>query len=160
MNKKHGFGSTIGVGYVSIMLIFTVICLTIFAVLSYQAVYSDSRLGSRSEEFDQQYYSADAAAKKLLAELDEAALSAQEGFSFEESFSEAAGELGATAVRVPEGIRADYSVDIGGRRRLDVSVLFYSAPAEERFSIIKWQADVSGGMEEQHPSVWDGGDLM
>ena len=72
--KKRFFGSTVGVGYISMMLIFTVICLTILAVLSFQAVYSNDRVSSRSERFTQEYYDADMAAKRTLAQLDGIAL--------------------------------------------------------------------------------------
>ena len=52
--KKGRSGGTVGVGYISIMLIFTVICLTIFAVLSFQAVYSSDKMTNRSDGFTQQ----------------------------------------------------------------------------------------------------------
>ena len=67
--KKGRSGGTVGVGYISIMLIFTVICLTIFAVLSFQAVYSSDKMTSRSDGFNQQYYTADMEAKKTLSRL-------------------------------------------------------------------------------------------
>ena len=85
--KKGRSGGTVGVGYISIMLIFTVICLTIFAVLSFQAVYSSDKMTNRSDGFTQQYYTADTEAKKTLSRLDGLAAEALDGFSFEEGFS-------------------------------------------------------------------------
>ena len=87
--KKGRSGGTVGVGYISIMLIFTVICLTIFAVLSFQAVYSSDKMTNRSDGFTQQYYTADTEAKKTLSRLDGLAAEALDGFSFEEGFIEA-----------------------------------------------------------------------
>ncbi len=159
--EKKKFGGVIGVGYISIMLIFTVICLTIFAVLSFQAAYSNNQLSSRSEEFTQQYYSADLAAKNTLAELDRIAADAQNEFSFEDSFSEAASELdGISLTLVPEGVRADYSVEINERQMLSASVIFYSDPAEERYRIISWKNTSEEIPTDDHQSVWDGGDLF
>lgn len=161
MEKKGRSGGTVGVGYVSIMLIFTVICLTIFAVLSFQAVYSSDKMSVRGDEFTQQYYTADMEAKKTLSELDGLAAEALKGFSFEDGFMEAlSGIDGVSAARVPGGVQVDYTQKINERQTLAVSIVFYSAPAEERFSITKWnstEAEISG---ESHPSVWDGGDLI
>lgn len=159
--KKGRAGGTVGVGYVSIMLIFTVICLTIFAVLSFQAVFSSDKMSSRGEGFMQQYYTADMAAKKTLAQLDGLAAQAQDGFSFEDSFIEAVSAIeGASAARVPEGVRVDYSQEINERQTLAVSVVFFSAPGEERFDILRWSAVEAEIDSESHPSVWDGGDLV
>ena len=99
--KKGRSGGTVGVGYISIMLIFTVICLTIFAVLSFQAVYSSDKMTNRSDGFTQQYYTADTEAKKTLSRLDGMAAEALDGFSFEEGFIEAVS--GVEGVSVPAG---------------------------------------------------------
>ncbi len=162
MNKgKRFFGSTVGVGYISIMLIFTMICLTILAVLSFQAVYSNDRVSSRSDRFVQEYYNADMSAKKTLAQLDAIALNAAEGFSFAESFIGGADELeGVSTAIVPQGVRADYSVRINDRQTLSVSVVFYSAYTEERYAILLWQSGTDDNLEESRPSVWDGSDLV
>lgn len=162
MNKKRSiFGGTVGVGYISIMLIFTVICLTILAVLSFQAVYSNDRVSELSEQFTQQYYDADMAAKKTLAQLDNIALEALDGFSFEESFVNSAAELdGVQTAVVPGGVRVDYSVGINERQVLSVSVMFYSGPADSRYDILRWQSSTEDIEQDSHPSVWDGGDLV
>ena len=106
--KKGRSGGTVGVGYISIMLIFTVICLTIFAVLSFQAVYSSDKMTNRSDGFTQQYYTADTEAKKTLSRLDGLAAEALDGFSFEEGFIEAvSGVEGVSAARTAGGVRVE-----------------------------------------------------
>ncbi len=160
MDKKPKFGSTVGVGYISIMLIFTVICLTIFAVLSFQAAYSDSSLISRSESFAQQYYTADSRAKEILAELDSAAYEASQEFDFAEAFVQSVSELdGVNAERTLGGVRTDYSVEINDRQSLAVSVLFYSATTDRRYDILSWQNITNDTSDDSHQNVWDGGDL-
>lgn len=160
-SEKKKFGGVIGVGYISIMLIFTVICLTIFAVLSFQAAYSNNQLSGRSEEFTQKYYAADAAAKKTLAELDRIAAEAQNEFSFEDSFSEAASELdGISLTLVPEGVRADYTEEINEQQKLSVSVVFFRNTAGERYRIINWKNTSEEISADDHQNVWDGGDLV
>lgn len=161
MDKKSKFGSTVGVGYVSIMLIFTVICLTIFAVLSFQAAYSDSSLISRSESFTQQYYTADSRAKEILAELDSAALMASQEFDFAESFTEAASGIdGVKTEQTPGGVKAEYSVEITDSQNLMVSVMFYSTPTDGRYRILSWQNAADETPDDSHQNVWDGGDLV
>ncbi len=154
-----------GVGYISIMLIFTVICLTIFAVLSFQAAYSGNRVIGRSEEYSAQYYSADASAKKALSELDLLAEELRGGFSFDEEFSAAAsgisGGFEVTALNVPEGVRTDYSVKINERQSLSVSVVFYRTVLNERYRILSWRSVSSGSVSgDDHPAVWDGEDII
>ena len=157
--KKRFFGSTVGVGYISIMLIFTVICLTILAVLSFQAVYSNDRVSSRSEIFTQEYYDADAAAKSTLAQLDLAAV--QAGFSFEESFMTAAAEIeGVSTAMVPGGVRADYSVRINDRQYLAVSVEFHADSSDGRYDVLEWRSVTRDSTEESSPAVWDGSELV
>ena len=118
--KKGRSGGTVGVGYISIMLIFTVICLTIFAVLSFQAVYSSDKMTNRSDGFTQQYYTADTEAKKTLSRLDGMAAEALDGFSFEEGFIEAvSGVEGVSAARTATGgvLAGDKrAADPGGQR--------------------------------------------
>ena len=159
--KKRFFGSTVGVGYISMMLIFTVICLTILAVLSFQAVYSNDRVSRRSERFTQEYYDADMAAKRTLAQLDGIALECAESFSFEESFISGAEELsGITTARVPGGVRADYSARINDRQRLYVSVVFYGDPAAGRYEVLQWRTVTEDNSSDSTPAVWDGSDLV
>lgn len=157
--KKGRSGGTVGVGYVSVILIFTVICLTIFAVLSFQAVYSGDRVSVRSDVFTQQYYKADLKAKKTLSRLDGIAAESLESFSFTEEFIGAVSEIdGVNAAIAAEGVRVEFSQEINERQTLAVSVLFYSAPEEERFKIEKWKNTEAEFSRESHPSVWDGGD--
>lgn len=159
--KKRFFGSTVGVGYISIMLIFTVICLTILAVLSFQAVYSNDRVSSRSERFTQEYYDADSAARYTLAQLDLTALRAAEGFSFEEGFMSGAANIGGVSTAmVPEGVRADYSVRINDRQYLAVSVVFHADSGNGRYDVLEWRSVTRESTEESHPAVWDGSDLV
>lgn len=163
MSSKKRFegGSTIGVGYISIMLIFTVICLTILAVLGFQAVFSGSRVSERSENFTQEYYTADTAAKRTLAQLDEAALWAQQDFSFDESFiSEAESIGGVTTTMTPDGVQAEYTVEINDRQHLKVIAVFHADSGSGRYNIIEWRSVTSDSAEESTPSVWDGNDIV
>lgn len=145
----------IGVGYVSVMIIFAVICLTIFAVFSFRAASSDDTLNERSGKYLREYYAADIQAKEILAELDECAQYARESESFDREFMNAVADFDdVTISKTENGYSADYSVDVNDRQRISVSVEFNSSG----YDIVRWQNVSSSNIEsEQHANVWTGG---
>lgn len=68
MAKRRG----LGVGSVSLILIFSVLCLTIFALLTLSSARSDTALARRAARSAQEYYAADTEAQLILAQLTEA----------------------------------------------------------------------------------------
>lgn len=62
-------GTTVPVGGVSLLVIFAVLCLTVFAWLGLSSVLAEGRLCKASAEAVEKYYEADYAAEKILAEL-------------------------------------------------------------------------------------------
>ncbi len=157
MNKKNGAG--LGIGYVSIMIIFAVICLTIFAVLSFQSAYSNSALTEKSTKYLTEYYSADEASQRILAELDGAALNAGDGIDFKGAFMDGAKNIaGVKLSDAPDGIRADITTVINERQSLVITAVFYPAPkGEKRFEIKKRAVAVTDPKTDGNPlGVWDG----
>lgn len=156
MDKKNGFkGAGLGVGYVSVMIIFAIICLTIFAVLSFRAASSNDAFNERSGEYLKQYYAADSLAKEKLARLNDIAYKAAKSDFFEDSFEMSAGEIeGVSLSKSPRGCEAKYSVVINDRQELVVIVDFSAAGG---YNIIRWQSRVISSEEsDSHPNVWDG----
>ena len=157
MDKKKKVNvAGMGVGYVSVMLIFAVICLTVFAVLSFSAANANDGFNVRSGEYLKEYYAADSAAKSQLAELDGIAKTAAESGFFEEEFETAAGALdGITLKRIMNGYSAVWTEKINDRQELSVEVSFTSDGGCE---ITRWQSRTipSGDSSESHLSVWDG----
>lgn len=154
MDKKSGFrGSGMGVGYVSVMVIFVTVCLMLFAVLSLRAASSNDAFNVRSGQYLKQYYAADSEAKRILAELDEIAKFAAEGDYFAEDFEMSAGE-GIEVSEADGGCSARYSVKIDSRRELLCEVVFFE---KGRFDIVRWQsAAIYGDEDDSHLNVWDG----
>lgn len=156
MNKnKHTKKIGVGVGYVSVMLIFAVICLTIFAVLSLKAAISDNSFNERSGEFLKQYYAADTAAKETLSKLHDCAFEAKSSELFEETFEEIAqGIEGVSLKQTPVGFSASYSAAINERQILAVTVLFDN---NGNYTIEQWQSqDVPQEDNDSHLGVWNG----
>ncbi len=144
-----------GVGYVSVMLIFAVICLTIFAVMSFKAAMSTDTFNNRSGEFLKQYYAADSKAKETLSKLNDSMQAARGSMFFEEEFEEAAKALDGVSVKQsPDGFLASYDVPINDRQVLAVEIRFDN---DGKYTIRQWQSrDVGFDDTESHLGVWDG----
>ena len=68
MNKKERF-SPPAVGGVSLLVVFAVLCLTIFDLLGLATVQADRRLADASAKAVADYYAADSEAQEILARL-------------------------------------------------------------------------------------------
>ncbi len=145
--------ANLGVGYTSIMIIFALVCLVIFAVLSLKAAASDESLNKRSGEYLKEYYAADNSAKQKLCELDELAFRARSSEFFEDTFRELAENNDYTTRIVRDGCAVDYSVPINERQELMVSVIFETTG---EYKIIRWQCRTSSSDKDDHLNVWDG----
>lgn len=69
MNKEKNKFRFPVMGVSSLLIIFAVLCLTIFAILSISTVSADARLGDKAAESVAAYYAADGQAEKVLAQL-------------------------------------------------------------------------------------------
>lgn len=144
-----------GVGYVSVMLVFAVICLTIFAVLSFKAAMSTDSFNERSGEFIRQYYAADTSAKKTLSQLNDCAYDAKNSGFFEDAFADSAQDIeGVTVMPVQRGFSVSYAVTINERQELLVNVIFdYNG----EYTIEQWQSrEIYEENSDSHLGVWDG----
>lgn len=65
MRKRKG----LGVGSVSLVLIFSVLCLTIFALLTLSTARSDAALAERAAQTAKDYYAADTEGQFVCAKL-------------------------------------------------------------------------------------------
>ena len=156
MSKKNEAQNVgMGVGYVSVMLIFAVICLTIFAVLSFKAAISTDSFNERSGEFMRQYYAADTAAKETLSKLNDCAFEAKKSGFFEDLFMENAQKIeGVTVKQNQKGYSASYTVSINDRQELLVNIIFNE---NGEYEITQWKRrNVPEENSDSHLGVWDG----
>ena len=120
------------VGGVSLLVVFAVLCLTVFALLSLTTVRADVRLADASAQAVSGYYAADCQAQEILARLRN-------------------GEL-------PDGVALDgdvysYTCPISDTQELQVEVRVDGAAYE----VLRWQAAAAGGWEiDEGLEVWDG----
>lgn len=110
MNGKQG-GFGIGIGGISILAVFVVLCLTTLATLSFVTAQADLRLAEKTAAAQQQYYAADAQAEHILADIK--GNSGYEAELVKKGFSVV--QRGSTAL-------VAYTADMGESRELSVQI--------------------------------------
>ena len=131
MGERKRF-SPPAVGAGALLVIFAVLCLTMFAMLSLSTVQADQRLSDRNAAAVQDYYASDAAAEEILAQL-----------------------RGGT---VPAGVAAEgdtysYTCPISDTQELQVSVRL----SGKTYTILKWQTvSTADWTADDSLHVWNG----
>ena len=131
MDKKERTGAP-AVGGSSLLVIFAVLCLTVFALLSLSTVQAGDRLSDASADAVAAYYAADCQAEEILARL-------------------RAGEQPAGVAR--DGDTFIYECLISDTQTLAVEVQLDG----EAYTILRWQAVSAVEWEpDESLEVWDG----
>ena len=122
-----------GVGVSSLLVIFAVLCLTVFALLSISTVKADLRLSEQSARTVEGYYEADCRAEEILARL--------------------RGGEHPDGVKEENGIYS-YACPISDTQTLAVQVKLSGA----EYEILRWQAvSTQDWQADDSLPVWDGG---
>lgn len=120
------------VGGSSLLVIFAVLCLTVFALLGLSTVQADRRLSDASAEAVRAYYAADVQAEKILAQL-------REG-------------------QVPQGVAVNgefyaYVCPISDTQELQVQLRC----SDGTWEVLEWKAVSTASWETDDTiTVWDG----
>lgn len=75
---------SVGIGGTLIIVIFVVLCLTVFSVLSFSAAYSDLRLTQKTEQITADYYEVHGRAEEKLSEIYNEIMNVQNDRDFNE----------------------------------------------------------------------------
>ncbi len=160
MNKKNGisFSRNFGSGYVSVIMLFVVICLTVLATLSLSAAGTNLRHNERSRTLMSSYYDAETRANGILMKIDEAAYSAGAS-GFFDTFSEKASAInGVTVLPCADGFNVIWSEAVNDRIQLECEVVVFKEPefhSGKRYETKKWKT-VSDEAVETRVNVWSG----
>ncbi|MBR6651656.1 MAG: hypothetical protein IKL30_00635 [Anaerotignum sp.] len=130
MHKKQRLSVPV-VGGSSLLVIFAVLCMTVFALLSLSTVLADGRLNQVSVEAVSAYYTADTQAEAIFARVRQ-------------------GEL-PEEVTEKNGIYT-YSCPISENQALQVKLQKTAAG----WKVLRWQAVVTAEWEEDTLNLWDG----
>ena len=138
MDKQKKRFSPPAVGGISLLVVFAVLCLTVFALLSLTTVQADVRLADASAQAAADYYAADLEAQTILARLRNG--ERPEGVTFTGSGL----------------LRAEYTCRISDAQKLQVSVILQGISGRE-YVIERWQAVPSAEWEsDESLDLWDG----
>lgn len=120
------------VGGSSLLVIFAVLCLTIFALLGLSTVQAEGRLCENSAEAIKAYYEADSEAEQMLAKL-------RQG-------------------DVPEGVKKEGNVYLYECEISDVQKLVVEIQVEQKeYKVLRWQmVSTTQWQEDDGLQLWDG----
>lgn len=155
MNKKQRFSPPM-VGGSSLLVIFAVLCLTVFAMLSLGTVLASERLSAASVKAVADYYEADYRAEEIFARLRAGQM--PEGVVCREEIPEAGEKSGVMAWKngeTPVGAAAQiytYACPISEIQTLWVELKWDG----ETWTVLRWQAAAEGEVPEDVLIVWDG----
>ena len=126
MNK-----SGIGIGSASVVLVFVVLCLTVFALISYTAAGNYKALTDVEAGLVKGYYEADALAERILAEL----------VASDETVGSVLGaEITVGRDLELEAETAEFSCVVSDKKELYVKAAFY----EDCYDILSWRMRDTG----------------
>ena len=130
MSEKRNFALPVAGGS-SLLVIFAVLCLTVFALLSLSTVLANERLNQASVDAISAYYEADCQAEEIFAEL-------RNG-------------------QMPQGVTENagiysYSCPISELQELQVEL----QNREGVWTVLRWQSVSTAEYQDNTLSVWDG----
>ena len=160
MREKNSDGISVnglGTGYVSLIMIFVMICLTALAAMSFSAAGMSDSLSEKHSGNMAAYYEAESEANRILMRIDEAAYEAAKSGLFM-NFEVSAAEIdGVTVSPCREGYTVSWSRDITDKLALMCEVTVFASPDNGvRYKVTQWQT-VPAGMTADVPlNVWNG----
>ena len=145
-NERKSSG--INIGSASIIMVFSVVCLTVFAVLSLVTANSEYNLAVKSTDVIKNYYAADAAANEKLAELKSAADSNDTA-----ALNSKAKELDINCEDKPEGIAVNFSQKVSDSQELLVDAVYQNG----EYKINEWRLSPTKDWKpDEGMQFWDG----
>lgn len=159
MKKDKEQSSFVNIGSSSLLIVFLVLCLATFAILSLSSAKSDYTLSERLADHKSQYYEASAKAETVLGEIDavlEETASQKMDFhssryikAVTEEFDNAQIEGASVSCNFKEDeLIISYQIPAGEKQALDVELLVTDYTKNENYyEIKKWQINSTGTWE-------------
>lgn len=138
-----------GTGMSSLLMLFVILCLTVFGVLAYLTARADFRLTQRSADAAQAYYTADARAEELIAAAD-GILSGKPEWEMLPSLLQ---EAGFSVSKGEEELQAEVEIPVEGSRIYRLRIGFERSGGME---VLCRRTEDTAVWEEELLDVWDG----
>jgi uncharacterized membrane protein len=146
-DKQAGMGAQIGSA--SIVMIFAVLCLTIFAVLSFQTASHEQRLAQKTADAARAYDRADSIAEETYGRICALLFEAEN----QERMIAELDAMQIQQIRTQDGTYLRYCVPIDDVQALEVQ-LWWTA---RELSVVTWRAIAATEWEyDESWQVWDG----
>lgn len=143
-----------GVGVSSILMIFLVLCLTSFGVLSLFSARSDWNLTRKNRESVLNYYAADAKVQQVLRQIDAKLREPGARANPADVFDGLSVE--GTKLSVGRTKEIGFSIPVGDSQRLEVSVLPEASGQSYRITRYRLAAAGEWNGDDRHLEVWQG----
>lgn len=126
-------------GAVSLVMIFCVLCLSVFAVLTLSTAMNEKRLSDLATQRAAEYFAADCRAAEVLSEL---------------SAGKEPGDVEIARTETNEGTLVEFSLAAGGDRTLAVRAVL---DGRGGYRVLCWKTGYSGDWEtDDIIEIWDG----
>ena len=147
----------VNIGLTSLILIFIILCLATFSLLSLSSARGDQSLAARSARAVTEYYRADAQWEKLLKQADAILQKETIGVMSQDEIKTLAGnvalELGCNVDEKTGYISTDISMERGQALHIDLAL----TGNENRYEVKSWYVYDSGNYEiDDSMPVWGG----
>ena len=150
MNRKEDRPLGLNIGSASIIMIFAILCLTVFSALSLVTAVSEKKTAQRFADATAAYYEADSEAVNIKNSI-QAALDAGNAPQQAAAANNAAYEAAGATIT--------YSVPLSGGKSQITAVLAYNA-AEGALEVVSWEkTDISDWNPDESIDVWNGEDV-
>ena len=145
-NERKSSG--INIGSASIIMVFSVLCLTVFAVLSLVTANSEYKLAIKSTDVIKNYYSADAHANEKIAAIK--TVLEKEGL---ESATKEASKLNVSLKNEAEGLEISFDEQISDSQKLTVNAVLNNG----QIKVNEWKTvPTKDWNSDENNQFWDG----
>lgn len=158
----------IGTGASSIMMVFVVLCLTTFGMLSMLTSRADLRLSRKNRDAIEAYYTADADAAACLRDIDSCLLQARAAAEISDARGEEVyrrqakqqlSSLSGRKLSVKEeenALTVEALIPSGDERTLQIRIRVLPYAQQQRYEVLSWQMLPPDTDTEEPGNVWIG----
>ena len=151
MRKQNRSGLNVGAS--SLLVIFVLLCLVTFSVLSLVSANADRKLSEKTAQHTTEYYTASNRAEEYLKQIDDALLALYQSAESKEEYFARLPAL-SSSLEVPgltwEEDRLGYAVPVSEKQllRVTLAVLYPEAEGDAFYRVLSWKLEAAAPWEE------------
>ena len=136
MKNKRPFSTGINIGSVSIVMIFSVLVLAVFSILTFLTSNNEKKLAEKSAKAVSLYYAADSVCEEKLADIKSIA----ESCDWDQALLKNSLPAGCDVQQIGDRLYISYSADIDKNRLISV----LAEVRNKKIGVLKWEVVNSG----------------